>query len=115
MPWVEIHKLQSLEKLTGLTIGNPFLSPSIINFGLGLPDDYKVSGKTGKIILRRLAQDLVPASIITRKKANFSPPITEWMNAELGEAVRSVLFSSHSLFNHAAVKQMLSQNQSGDS
>lgn len=113
MPWIEIHKLQSLEKLTGLTICNPFLSPRVIRYGLGLPDTYKVNRKTGKIVLRRLAQDLLPESILRRKKANFSPPITEWLNLELGEAVRSTLFSSHALFEKEPVRMMLNQNQSG--
>jgi asparagine synthetase B (glutamine-hydrolysing) len=113
LPWIEIHKLQALEKLSGLSIGNPFLTPQIIQFGLGLPDEYKVSGKNGKIVLRMLAKDLVPPAILRRKKANFSPPITEWMNAELGEAVRSLLFSPHSLFEAPIVGQMINQNQSG--
>ncbi len=113
MPWVEMHKLQALEKLTGLSIGNPFLAPQTILFGLGLPDPYKVSGNQGKIVVRHLANSLVPEHILRRKKANFSPPITEWMNAELGEAVRSVVLSPHSMFDQKMLRRMIHQNQSG--
>ncbi len=60
---------------------------------------------------RQAPQLSVP--ILQRNKDDFSSPIAEWLNAELGEAVRAVLFSPHSLFDEEPVRQKLNQDQSG--
>ena len=54
----------------------PFLRHALIRFALGLPDDARLRGKTGKRALRLAARGLLPPAILTRRKQGFSPPFS---------------------------------------
>ncbi len=53
----------------------PFLSPKIIEFVSGLPDDYKLDSNDGKIVLRRAFERDLPKEVLTRPKMGFSVPV----------------------------------------
>lgn len=58
----------------------PFLDHRIVEFGLGLPDKLKVSGKQGKHFLKRWAERDIPAEHLRGRKRGFYVPIGEWLD-----------------------------------
>jgi Asparagine synthase (glutamine-hydrolyzing) len=69
----------------------PFLRHGLIRFALGLPDDARLRGKTGKRALRLAAQGLLPPAILTRRKQGFSPPFSVWARGPLQGLVEARL------------------------
>jgi asparagine synthase (glutamine-hydrolysing) len=60
----------------------PFLDHRVVEFGLSLPDDLKVSGDQGKLFLRRWAEQYLPKEHIYRRKKGFHVPIGEWLRGD---------------------------------
>ncbi len=69
----------------------PFLRHSLIRFALGLPEDAKLRGKTGKRALRLAARGLLPRAILARRKQGFSPPFSVWARGPLRGLVEAWL------------------------
>ncbi|HUW28332.1 MAG TPA: asparagine synthase (glutamine-hydrolyzing) [Sulfuriferula sp.] len=70
----------------------PFLDHRVVEFGLALPDRLKVEGRTGKVFLRRWAEQFLPKDHLWSKKKGFTVPVGEWLRGErmtqLGVACR---------------------------
>lgn len=56
----------------------PFLDHPFVEFASQVPDNLKVRGKTGKYIIKRAVEDLLPHDIIYRKKMGFPTPLRQW-------------------------------------
>jgi asparagine synthase (glutamine-hydrolysing) len=52
----------------------PFLDRDVVALALALPDRFKLDGLDEKMVLRRLAADLLPAEILTRRKQPYRAP-----------------------------------------
>ncbi len=52
----------------------PFLDAEVVALANSLPDRYKLAGLDEKAVLKRLARDLVPEEILTRKKQPYRAP-----------------------------------------
>ena len=57
----------------------PFLDHRFVEHVMGLPSRFKLSGTTGKALLRRVGADLLPARTATRRKQGFSVPVERWL------------------------------------
>ncbi|BBP03674.1 asparagine synthetase B [Sulfuriferula plumbiphila] len=60
----------------------PFLDHRVVEFGLALPDRLKVEGRTGKVFLRRWAEQFLPRDHLWSKKKGFTVPVREWLRGE---------------------------------
>jgi asparagine synthase (glutamine-hydrolysing) len=56
----------------------PFLDHKFVEFAATVPPHMKQRGKEGKYILKKAVGDLLPESIIYRKKRGFPTPIRDW-------------------------------------
>jgi asparagine synthase (glutamine-hydrolysing) len=57
----------------------PYLAPSIVETGLGLPQSQKMTGATSKLALRRVASRWLPREILDRPKQGFVLPMGRWL------------------------------------
>lgn len=78
-----LTKVDRMTMAASLEARCPFLDYRIVNFGLGLPDSWKIRGGTTKVLLRRLAQRLLPSEIHTRPKHTFRVPLAQWLRGPL--------------------------------
>lgn len=68
-----------------LEVRSPFLDHHVVEFMARVPLEWKLHGWTGKYLLRRVAQRLVPRDVITRPKHGFAVPMGDWFNTRLKE------------------------------
>src|SRR6185503_2756426 len=61
----------------------PYLDDALVRHAAGLPAHARLEGSTGKRVLRRLAERLLPPGIATRRKHGFSVPIEDWLRGPL--------------------------------
>ena len=70
----------------------PFMDHHLMEWAIALPTALKVRSGFGKWILRRIAADLIPASITaTRAKRGFDVATGAWLAAGLGRRIRGEL------------------------
>jgi len=110
---VEFLKLSAVEQQGGIQVCTPFLSPAMVEFALALPDSYKVHSGLGKVILREAFRDELPLAILNRPKANFNPPIGQWLTKELRELFWETMKQDPRLFNLDTIRRMWCEHSSG--
>jgi asparagine synthase (glutamine-hydrolysing) len=76
----------------------PLLDYRLIEFGTRLPDDLKIRGRSGKVVLRELAARRLPAEIRNLPKRGFSIPAAKWLRGELRPMAESLLFDAQRPF-----------------
>ena len=69
----------------------PLLDADVVALAARLPSDAKVSGRSGKIILRRLLEEMVPRELFDRPKAGFAIPLSSWLRGQLRDWAESLL------------------------
>jgi asparagine synthase (glutamine-hydrolysing) len=95
----------------------PFLRHALIRFALGLPDDARLRGKTGKRALRLAARGLLPPGILARRKQGFSPPFSSWARGPLRGLVAARLaperIRAAGVLDVEAARRVLDEHVSG--
>jgi asparagine synthase (glutamine-hydrolysing) len=91
-----------------------FLDHRIVEFAACLPDRLKIQGSQQKVVLRELAKDKLPASIVKRKKIGFDIPAHEWLRgplrAQLDDAVQFGLSAYGQLFRRDGIELLVRQH-----
>ncbi len=57
----------------------PLLDHPLVEFAARLPDRLKLRGTTGKWIVKRAVEDLLPRDILYRRKMGFPTPLRQWL------------------------------------
>ncbi len=95
----------------------PFLRHPLVRFALGLPEEAKLRGRTGKRALRLAARGLLPPAILARRKQGFSPPFSAWARGPLRPLVESWLgherVRAAGVLEPEAVRRVLGEHASG--
>ena len=86
-------KVDRMTMAASLEARCPFLDYRVVNFGLGLPDAWKIRRRTSKVLLRRAAQQLLPGGIHDRAKHTFRVPLAQWLRGPLRDLVREAASS----------------------
>jgi len=92
----------------------PFLDPRIGQFAAALPLEYKLSGKSGKHILKLAMADMLPANILNRPKKGFGIPIATWLRGRLRPLIEEMLdekrLNEQGLFNAKYVRGLIDEH-----
>jgi asparagine synthase (glutamine-hydrolysing) len=95
----------------------PMLDELVLACAGAIPDRHKLSGRRGKIVLKRAARGSVPDEIIRRRKTGFGAPVRTWMRELSGEVLRDCLsrqsIESRGLLNADEVRKMQSTLRRG--
>lgn len=95
----------------------PFLDPRVGQFAASIPVEYKLQGKSGKVILKEAMKGLLPHEILHRPKKGFGIPIAEWLKGRLNSLMHDMLspdrLTSQGLFNSDYVQQLIREHETG--
>jgi asparagine synthase (glutamine-hydrolysing) len=101
----------------GLEVRAPLLDRRVVEFAASLPLRMKLRGLTGKVLLRRVARERLPALILKRRKMGFAVPIDRWLRGELREMAHDLLLDgrarSRGLFRSDQVARLLREHEEG--
>ena len=96
----------------------PFVDHRIVEFGLSLPDDLKLSSGQGKIFLKRWAERHLPKDHLYRKKRGFHVPIGEWLRGPFLDALADKLTTNAAVrqwFDVTGVRRLFADQRAGRS
>jgi asparagine synthase (glutamine-hydrolysing) len=69
----------------------PFLDHPFVEFATTVPENMKIRNGTGKYIMKRAVEDLLPHGIIYRTKMGFPTPLKSWLREERAAPIFSLL------------------------
>lgn len=75
----------------------PFLDHHFVEFAARVPDSMKLHGGTGKYILKRAVEGLIPRGIIYRRKMGFPTPLRDWLKDARADRLFELLRSGEGL------------------
>ena len=93
----------------------PFLDHILVEFAASVPARFKIRGMSGKLILKSAVKDLLPPSIIHRRKMGFPTPLAKWILGPQLETLEKMLLSPRSLrrglFRPEAVRRLFAEHR----
>jgi asparagine synthase (glutamine-hydrolysing) len=90
--------LQKVDRATmsaSLEGREPLLDHRIIEWAAQLPDHYKYNNGVKKHILREIAHQYIPPTLLNRPKMGFAIPIASWLTNELRPIVEEYINEDH--------------------
>jgi asparagine synthase (glutamine-hydrolysing) len=109
-----LAKTDRASMATSLETRVPFLNFDVLSYLERIPVGLKLHGLTRKYLLRKAVGNLLPRSIITRRKRGFSIPVAAWLNHELRGLAHEYLneprLRREGIFNPQEVKTLLDEH-----
>jgi asparagine synthase (glutamine-hydrolysing) len=95
----------------------PFLDHKLVEFAARVPARFKIRGFGGKHLVKKAMKNILPKSIIDRKKMGFPVPLNQWFRRGFDRVARSVLVNGRTrdrgIFNPTFVEQLLREHLAG--
>ena len=95
----------------------PLLDKEIVELSLRIPSNYKLKENTGKYILRKAMEGLLPESILNKKKIGFTPPDQSWYKNHTMAYIQKVILSSdakkRNIFNLNTINNIVNEHLQG--
>ncbi len=91
LPGDILTKVDRTTMATSLEARVPLLGSDLVEFAVSVPSSLKMRDGTGKWLLRKAAEDLVPPHVLKKPKKGFSVPLGAWFRDELGHRVDALL------------------------
>ncbi|MEP6637197.1 MAG: asparagine synthase C-terminal domain-containing protein, partial [Acidobacteriota bacterium] len=94
LPELLLMRVDKITMATSVEARVPFLDHHLVEYALGLPRSLKVEGTSGKHILKRALEDILPRDLLYTRKRGFGAPVREWFRDGLGSWFDSHLMNS---------------------
>jgi asparagine synthase (glutamine-hydrolysing) len=118
LPGDLLPKVDIASMAFGLEVRSPFLDSEIMSFGLSIPDNLRVKANSPKHLLKQLARQKLPATIVDRPKKGFGIPRDEWLRGQLNDHLNQTLSESNvnlsNLLNMDVVKSRVAAFNNGE-
>lgn len=93
----------------------PFLDQTLVEFTAQIPARFETRGLAGKMVLKEAVKDLLPASILHRKKMGFPTPWRGWLDGPMMDEIEHLLTKhralARGLLKPESVKQLLFEHR----
>jgi asparagine synthase (glutamine-hydrolysing) len=110
-------KMDIASMANSLEARSPFLDHKFMEFVAKIPSRLKLKFRTGKYILKKALNGVLPDKIINRKKMGFAVPVDHWFRNELKDMAYDTILSQKSInrgyFKKSALQKILDEHVSG--
>lgn len=117
LPELLLMRVDKITMATSVEARVPFLDHHLVEYALGLPRELKVEGRSGKHILKRALEEVLPKDLLYSAKRGFGAPVREWFRDGLGEWFDSHLMNStmrrRDFFDYSFVARLLEEHRRG--
>jgi asparagine synthase (glutamine-hydrolysing) len=93
LPGQLLVKADRAGMMNSLEVRSPLLDHRLAEFAFNLPLAYKTDRANGKLLLKDLLAEIMPAEFVKRKKQGFGAPVRDWLKTICRPLVRD-LFGS---------------------
>ncbi len=110
-------KVDRMSMATSLETRAPFLDADVIELAFSLPGDLKIRNGVRKYVLKQALRDVIPQTILNRKKEGFSIPMKNWLRRALKPLMMDLLsparLRERGLVDPARVSRLIQQHCAG--
>jgi len=117
LPELLLMRVDKITMATSVEARVPFLDHHLVEYAMGVPRELKVEGKSGKHILKRALEEILPRDLLYSRKRGFGAPVREWFRNGLGEWFDSHLMNStmrrRDFLDYRFVARLLDEHRRG--
>ena len=117
LPELLLMRVDKITMATSVEARVPFLDHYLVEYAMGLPRALKVEGRSGKHILKRALEEVLPRDLLYSRKRGFGAPIREWFRNGLGDLFDAHLLNSpmrrRDFFDYAFVTRLFDEHRRG--
>jgi asparagine synthase (glutamine-hydrolysing) len=115
LPELLLMRVDKITMATSVEARVPFLDHHLIEYAMGLPRNLKVKGASGKHILKRALESVLPADVLYKPKRGFGAPINEWFRGPEGENLVKQLMNSsireRNFFDYSFIQRLADEHR----
>ena len=112
-----LEKVDKAAMACSLETRLPFLDHRLVELAFQIPGQYKISGLSTKLILKRAIRELVPASVLRKPKHGFAVPTQPWFQGQLRDFVFEILLDKRTkdrgYFNSEFIERLWREHAEG--
>ncbi|PWT90225.1 MAG: asparagine synthase (glutamine-hydrolyzing) [Blastocatellia bacterium] len=116
LPELLLMRVDKITMATSVEARVPFLDHHLVEYAMGLPRSLKVEGTSGKQILKRSLEQILPCDLLYERKRGFGAPVREWFREGLGSWFDDHLMNSslrrRDLLDYNFVGRLLAEHRS---
>lgn len=117
LPELLLMRVDKMTMATSVEARVPFLDHQLVEYAMRVPVDLKIKGASGKHILKRALEKVLPSDLLHRPKRGFGAPIREWFRGASGEMLGGLIMNSsireRKLFDYQFVARLIDEHQRG--
>jgi len=118
LPELLLMRVDKMTMATSVEARVPFLDHHLVEYAMSLPVDLKIKGTSGKHILKRALEKVLPSDLLYRPKQGFGAPVREWFRGAGGEVLGGLIMNSsirkRGLFDYEFIARLLDEHQRGE-
>jgi asparagine synthase (glutamine-hydrolysing) len=115
LPELLLMRVDKITMATSVEARVPFLDHHLIEYAMGLPRHLKVKGTTGKHILKRALESVLPNDVLYKPKRGFGAPAREWFRGPNGDELVQLLMNStirkRGFFDYKFIEQLVDEHR----
>lgn len=116
LPGDILLKADKMSMAHSIELRVPFLDKEVIRLGMEIPSEYKINSQNTKVVLRTVANQVLPDEYANRTKVGFPVPIKYWLAEEKYNAKVKETFNSSvakEFFHPEILNRYLEEHRSG--
>jgi len=117
LPELLLMRVDKMTMATSVEARVPFLDHHLVEYAMALPVELKISGRSGKHILKRALEAVLPTDLLYRPKRGFGAPIREWFRGDEGRELANLIMTSslrqRELFDYTFIANLADEHARG--
>jgi asparagine synthase (glutamine-hydrolysing) len=109
-----LTKVDRASMAVSLEVRAPMLDHKFMELVASIPSGLKLKNGTGKYILKKALEPVLPAEILYRPKQGFAIPLDVWFKRELKDMARRIILETDDgILDNRFLKKIWDQHQKG--
>ena len=117
LPELLLMRVDKMTMATSVEARVPFLDHRLVEYAAGVPRALKVEGRSGKHVLKRALEGVLPRDLLYRRKRGFGAPVEGWFRgasaAELESRVMESTLRRRGLLDYGFVARLFDEHRRG--
>ncbi|MBV8858266.1 MAG: asparagine synthase (glutamine-hydrolyzing) [Acidobacteria bacterium] len=117
LPELLLMRVDKMTMATSVEARVPFLDHHLVEYAMGVPRALKVEGRSGKHVLKRALEEVLPRDVLYRRKRGFGAPVEGWFRgpsaSELESRVMNSTLRRRGLLDYRFVARLFAEHRRG--
>ena len=117
LPELLLMRVDKMTMAASIEARVPFLDHRLVEYAMGVPRALKVEGRSGKHILKRALEEVLPRDVLYRRKRGFGAPVEDWFRgpsaAELEARVMDSPLRRRDFLDYSFVARLFDEHRRG--